>query len=120
MSLSLAAIAVVLLPDGAFAVVTTRPWEIVILKMLGLIGVSLLAVLPWASQAGADVRRRLRLWSIPGVAASTLYLVSTDPVHLLVGFCLLTGATLDTWMSRTHVASETFRARLPRRDEQRG
>lgn len=111
--------AVVFLPDGVFFIVSDSPWQVFVLRMLALVGVSLLAVLPWAREAEADVRRRLRRWSIPGVGASIIYLLSTDPVYLIVGFCLLVGAAVDMWATRAHIASETLRIRLTSRDGDR-
>lgn len=106
------AVVVIVVPDSFYGVVATDAWELMILRMLALIGVSLLAVLPWAGMAGVDVQRRLRRWSIPGVAASAIYLLSASPLYLFIGFCLLTGATVDVWMARAHIASEGLRARL--------
>lgn len=106
------AVVVIFLPEPFFSVVATTPWEVVLARALGLLGLSLLAALPWANGATLDVQKRLRNWSIPGLAASAVYLISADPIYLILGFCLLTGATLDTWTARAHVASETLRARL--------
>jgi len=109
-ALGLLALAVVVLPDAAFSVVTEKPAEVFILRMMTLAGVSLLAIVPWAAEADGQVRRRLRRWSIPGMAASTTYLVSTDPLYLILGFCLLVGGTLDMWMTRAHLASDSLRS----------
>ena len=113
------AVAVLALPGGVFSIVTEDSAQRSILRLHALIGVSLLAVLPWAANAGDDVRRRLRRWSVPGVAASVVYLVFTEPLFLMLGFCLLAGASLDTWVTRAHVASESLRARLTSGDRQR-
>lgn len=110
--LGLATLALVLLPDGLFTAPTAAPWEVTVLRLLGLVGVSLLAGLPWVRGASVDAHRRLRRWSIPGVAATVIYLLSTDPLYLLIGFCLLTGAAVDMWMTRAHIATETLRVRL--------
>ncbi len=110
--LGLLALWFVLLPDGTFSAVTGARWEETVLRILGLLGVSLLAVLPWVRRTGMEVQRRLRWWSIPGLAAVTIYLLSTDPVYLFAGFCLLAGATADMWMTRAHNASEALRVRL--------
>lgn len=114
--LGLAAVALALLPDGVFAGLAGAAWEVTVLRMLGLVGVSLLAGLPWLRRASLDAQRRLRWWSVPGLAATAIYLLSTDPVYLLVGFCLLTGAAVDMWMARAHIASETLRVRLMARE----
>lgn len=106
------ALAVILLPAAVFSIVATTSWEVVLLRALALVSLSLLAVLPWVATAAIDTRRRMRRWSIPGVAASSIYLISADPVYLILGFCLLSGATLDVWTARAHIASETLRARL--------
>lgn len=106
------ALAVVLLPDPVFSIVATTPWEVVLLRALALISLSLLAALPWVTTAAIDTRRRMRRWSIPGVTASVVYLISADPIYLILGFCLLTGATLDVWTARAHLASESLRAKL--------
>lgn len=106
------AVAAILLPAPVFSIVATTPWEVVLLRALALISLSLLAALPWVSTATIDIRRRMRRWSIPGVTASALYLISADPIYLILGFCLLTGATLDVWTARAHLATESLRARL--------
>lgn len=106
------AIAVTLAPDGVFSSLTVVPHELTILRMLALVGVSLLAALPWVASAPPGVRRRLRRWLVPGVVTSMVYLVSAETLYLVLGFCLLTGGTLDVWMSRAHIASETMRTRL--------
>lgn len=106
------ALAVILLPAPVFSIVATTRWEVVLLRALGLISLSLLAALPWVATAIIATRRRMRRWSIPGVAASAVYLISADPIYLVLGFCLLTGATLDVWTARAHLASESLRARL--------
>lgn len=106
------ALAVILLPAPVFSIVATTPWEVVLLRALALISLSLLAALPWVATTALHIRRRMRRWSIPGVTASAIYLISADPVYLILGFCLLTGATLDVWTARAHLASESLRARL--------
>lgn len=106
------ALAVILLPAPVFSIVATTPWEVVLLRALALIGLSLLAALPWVTTTALHTRRRMRRWSMPGVTASVIYLISADPIYLILGFCLLTGATLDVWTARAHLASESLRARL--------
>lgn len=106
------ALAVVLLPDPVFSIVAATPWEVDLLRVLALVGISLLAVVPWATGAPAEIQRRTRRWSIPGVIASAVYLISADPIYLILGLCLLSGGTLDVWTARAHIASETLRARL--------
>ena len=110
--LSFAALAVLLMPDTTFSIVAETPWEVLILRMLTLLGVAVLAILPWASSAGPGVRRRLRIWSLPGVAATVIYLLSADPLYLIVGFCMLTGAALDMWTTRGAEAAENLMGRL--------
>lgn len=111
-ALGCAAFALVILPDAFFSVISTAPWEVMTLRMTGMVTVLLLAGWSWAAQVGGSVLRRLRRWSIPGVAATTVFLVSTDPTYLLIGFCLLTGAALDLWATRGHIASESLHTRL--------
>ncbi len=106
------ALAVILLPAPVFSIVATTPWEVELLRALALISLSLSAALPWLATAAADTRRRMRRWSIPGVTASAIYLISADPIYLILGLCLLTGATLDVWFARAHLAAESVRARL--------
>ena len=106
------AVAALALPDGAYSVISDSPAEVLIVRLLLLVGVSLLAVVPWLSEADEEVRRRLRRWAIPGVAASGVYFISTETLYLIVGFCLLVGATLDVWATRAHIASESLRTRL--------
>lgn len=106
------ALAVILLPAPVFSIVAATPWEVMLLRTLALISLSLLAALPWVATAAIDTRKRMRRWSIPGVTASAIYLISADPIYLILGFCLLTGATLDVWTARAHLASESLRARL--------
>lgn len=102
-----------ILPDSFYSVVSEIPAEVFIVRLLLLVGVSLLAALPWVvSEAEAKVRRRLRLWAIPGVAASVVYFISTETLYLIVGFCLLVGAAMSVWAVRAHVASESLRTRL--------
>lgn len=113
------ALAVVLLPDPVFSIVAMTPWEVELLRALALVGLSLLAALPWLTTAAIATRRRMRRWSIPGVTASAVYLISADPIYLILGFCLITGATLDVWTARAHVASESLRARLRPTDGRR-
>jgi hypothetical protein len=111
-ALSFVALAVLLMPDTAFSIVAETPWEVLILRMLTLLGVAVLAVLPWTSAAGPGVRRRLRIWSLPGVAATVIYLFAADPLYLIVGFCMLTGAALDMWTTRGAEAAENLMGRL--------
>lgn len=111
-ALSALATVIMVAPDGMFSPLTSLPHELTILRMAGLVGVSLLAALPWAATAPLDVRRRLRRWLLPGVVSSVIFLVSTETLYLVLGFCLLTGASLDVWMSRAHIASDTMRTRL--------
>lgn len=106
------ALAVVLLPDPVFSIVAAAPWEVDLLRALALVGISLLAAVPWATEATPAIQRRMRRWSIPGVIASAIYLISADPLYLIVGLCLLSGGTLDVWAARAHIASESLRARL--------
>lgn len=113
------AVIALILPDGAYSVVADSAGEVLIVRLLLLVGVSLLAALPWVSQAENKVRRRLRRWAIPGVAASAVYFISTETLYLIVGFCLLVGAALSVWATRAHVASESLQARLLPRDRDR-
>lgn len=106
------ALALILLPAPVFSIVAATPWEVELLRALALISLSLMAALPWAATADVHTRRRMRGWSIPGVTASAIYLFSAEPIYLILGFCLLTGATLDVWTARAHLASESVRARL--------
>lgn len=110
------ALAMVVLPDPVFFMVTDKPAEVEILRMLALVGVSLLAVLPWVTRAGGHLRRRLRRWSIPGVVATAVYLVSGDPLFLILGFCLLVGSSLDMWVTRAHAASDSLWVQVTSRD----
>lgn len=118
-ALGLVSLAVVVLPDTAFSMVTEKPAEVLILRMMTLAGVSLLGVVPWAARADGPVRRRLRRWSIPGVTASAIYLVSADPLYLILGFCLLVGGTLDMWVTRAHIAADGLQTRVFPRDGDR-
>lgn len=118
-ALALAAVAIVLLPDSAFSIVADTAPEAMILRMLLLAGIAVLAVIPWATGAQSDVRRRLRRWAVPGVVASVVYAVSSDPLYVLLGFCLLAGAALDTWTTRAHIASEGLRLRMTSREDER-
>lgn len=106
------ALAVVLLPDPVFSVVATTAWEVDLLRALALVGISLLTAVPWARSAAPEIQKRVRRWSIPGVVASAVYLISADPLYLILGLCLLSGGTLDAWAARAHIASESLRARL--------
>lgn len=106
------ALAALILPDPVFSIVATAPWEVVLVRALALVSLSLVAVLPWAATAAIDTRRRMSRWSIPGLAASCIYLISAEPIYLVLGFCLLTGSTLDVWTARAHLAFESLRARL--------
>lgn len=106
------ALAVVLVPDQAFSIVTTVSWQLTILRLLGLIGVAVVAVLPWAHAATSEIRRRLRRWSVPGSLATAIYVLSGDPLYLVIGFCLLAGAAIDMWLTRAHLADEAMSDRL--------
>lgn len=115
-TLGFLAVLVVILPESVFTFVAGTPAEARILRMLTLVGVSLLAALPWAARADRSVRRRLRRWLTPGSIATAVYLVSANPFYLLVGFCLLAGAAVDIWVTRAHVASDSLRIRLTSED----
>ncbi|MFP3880870.1 MAG: hypothetical protein ACLFRT_10535 [Actinomycetota bacterium] len=106
------ALAVVLLPDPVFSIVAGTAWEMDLLRVLALVGISLLAAVPWATDAPPEIQRRMRRWSIPGAVASAIYLISADPIYLIVGLCLLIGGTLAVWAARAHIASESLRTRL--------
>ena len=56
------AVAALALPDGAYSVISDSAAEVLIVRLLLLVGVSLLAVVPWLSEADEEVRRRLRRW----------------------------------------------------------
>jgi hypothetical protein len=113
------AVVALILPDSAYSVVSQDPAEVLIVRLLLLVGVSLLAALSWVSRAEDTVRRRLRRWAIPGVTASSVYFISTETLYLIVGFCLLVGAALSVWAARAHVASESLHARLLRGERDR-
>lgn len=106
------ALAMILLPGPVFSIVAATPWEVDLLRALALVGISLLAAVPWATGATPEIQRRMRRWSTPGVVASAVYLISADPIYLVLGLCLLSGATLDVWAARAHIASESLRTRL--------
>ncbi len=78
------ALAAILLPAPVFSIVAATPWEVMLLRTLALISLSLLAALPWVATAVIDTRKRMRRWSIPGVTASAIYLISADPIYLIV------------------------------------
>lgn len=110
--LGLLALAAVLLPDGVFAAAAGAPWEITVLRLLSLVGISLVAGLTWVRGASVEARRRLRRWSIPGLVALAIYLLAAQPLYLFLGFCLLSAASVDMWTTRAHIASETLRVRV--------
>lgn len=113
------AVAALVLPDSAYSVVADNAAEVLIVRLLLLVGLSLLAVLPWLSEAGRDVQRRMRRWALPGLFASAVYLISTETLYLILGFCLLVGAALDVWATRAHLASESLRTKLIPEDRHR-
>lgn len=117
-ALTLAAVAIILLPDSALSIVADTAPEAMILRMLVLAGIAVLAIAPWAIAAEVTVRRRLRRWLVPGVGALVVYALSSDPLYVLLGFCLLAGAALDMWATRAHVASAGLRSRLTANDDE--
>ncbi len=56
---------------------------------------------------------------VPEISASAVYLISTETLYLILGFCLLVGAALGVWATRTHVASESLRTQLIPEDRRR-
>lgn len=101
-----------LVPTGLLAAMTPVPWERDILRLLSIVSVSIVAAWPWAAGQAREVMRRLRLWVGFGAVSTIWYLVSGGSLFLFIGFCVLTGASLDIWMRRAHMASDELRSKL--------
>lgn len=114
--LGLLALVVLIAPDTSFSMVSAEAWEIQVLRAVALAGVTLWAAFPWVARASPPDRIRFRRWLVPGVAATVVYVVGTDPFFLLIGFSLLAGAAMDVWVTRAHLASDSLRVRLDSRD----
>lgn len=110
--LMVAGVALAFMPTGLLSAVTSTRWELDVLRLLLIVSVSVIAIWPWVVDQSGSVARRLYLWAGAGFASGAYYLLSGNSVFLFASFCFLTGGSLDTWMTRAHVASDELRRRL--------
>lgn len=107
------------LPTGIVASVTGADWERDIFRLLMVASVSIAGIWPWAKGQSHDVARRLYIWMALAGSAAAHYLITTAALSLFVAFCLMSGASLDMWMTRAHMASEHLRSRLSGEEHRR-
>lgn len=110
--LMVAGVGLAFMPTGLLSAVTSTSWELDVLRLLLIVSVSVIAVWPWVVDQRGSVARRLYLWAGPGAASGAYYLLSGNSAFLFASFCFLTGASLDMWMTRAHMASDELRRRL--------
>ena len=110
--LMIAGVGLAFMPAGLLSVVTSASWELDILRLLLIVSASVVGVWPWVRDQGGSAIRRLHIWAGPGSVSGAYYLLSGNSAFLFASFCLLTGASLDMWMTRAHVASDELRRRL--------
>jgi hypothetical protein len=113
-SVTLAAVGLLglLRPTYLLSYTTPEPYEIEIVRWTGLGLVCLAAIRPWALRSGAAPARRMRLWT--GAAGTTgfLYVVSANPLFLVVAFASVVAATLDAALERSTNAADELLVRL--------
>ncbi len=103
-------------PAVILGLVEAEPYEMEIARWTGLGLIGAATMWAWAQQRGFGVARRLRRWLRTAAFAGLLFLLSTNPIFLVVAFALLTAGVLDTMLERVTIAAYELMSRL-RSDE---
>ncbi len=88
------------------------PYEVEIVRWMGAAAMALAAIRPWALRAGADPARRMRRWNTVTLALAAGYLVTANPLFLVLAFATLVAAVLDAGVERASSASMDLLRRL--------
>lgn len=101
-----------LYPAVVLGFTIAEPYELEIMRWTGL---SLLATAPmwlWATRRGGSQARRLSRWVRTATIASLLFVLTTNPIFLLVAFSLVVAGLLDAMLERGTLAAFELMARL--------
>ncbi len=89
-----------------------EPYEVGIVRWMGAAALGLAAVRPWALRMGDDPARRMRRWNAATIGVALLYLVTTNPLFLILAFATLAATVLDAGAEWATIAAEELRQRL--------
>lgn len=99
-------------PGLALSYTTPAPYELEVMRWVGLALVGLAITRPWALATGGDPAKRMRRWTSTSAGLGVLYVVVTNPVFLIGGFATLVAAVLDAGVERATQAAHDLLIRL--------
>ena len=88
------------------------PFELEVLRWAGAALIGLALTRPWALVQGGSTAARMQRWTRLTVASALLYVTTTQPLFLVVGFCFLTAGALDGAMERATLSTRELITRL--------
>lgn len=91
---------------------TPAPYELEIVRWLGLVLIGLAWIRPWALRTGGDAAARMRRWTGLAGLSTALYVLTANPLFLVIAFASVVAATLDAMVERSTAAANAMLARL--------
>ncbi len=99
-------------PSHALSYTVPAAYEVELVRWLGVALLGLAGIRPWALGVGGRPATRMRRWTRITLFALVLYVFTTNPIFLIVGFSTVVGASLDAGVERSTIAAEELLARL--------
>lgn len=101
--------ALLLAPTFVLEGVAGEPWEVQMLRYVGLLAATTGVLWRWATHRASVLTKAafVAAWVVAAV-----YFIARDPLALFAAFCLLAGAAANLVVSRAVEASESLRTRL--------
>ncbi len=101
-----------LAPSFVLAFSRPEPYEVGIVRWIGAAALVLAAVRPRALRMGDAPARRMRRWNGTTIGLALLYVVTTNPLFLILAFATLAASVLDAGVEWATIAAEDLRQRL--------
>lgn len=118
-TLAIATVALVFMPPGFFDSFADAEWEVGIVRLAASVLLAIVGVWSWVSQTGGGALTRFNGWVSPGMGLLAVYLLSSNPLFLILGFSTLFAGAADLWLLRAHTAAESLRFELESRTRRR-
>lgn len=105
----LAGLALLFAPTFVLEGFAGEPWEVQLLRYVGLCTAITGAVWRWAASRASVMTKSVfvAVWVLAAV-----YFIARDPLALFAAFCLLAGGAANLLVARAVEASESLRSRL--------
>lgn len=101
-----------LYPTIVLGFTQSEPYEAEITRWVGLGLIGAAGMWSWAQRLGGVPARRLTRWLRAAAGSALLFVLTTNPVFLVIGFALLIAGVLDAMLERATIAAFDLMARL--------